>query len=143
MLLLPMIEDGPAGAAILSGLERRKLNAFMASVSGLTVLSGVWLYWHFTAGFNPALSATRGAICFGIGGAAGFLALILGGSVVGRSAKMAVAAADQAAALPEGKERAALLQRATDLRHRMASAAKIVVVLLLIAVACMAVGHYV
>jgi len=59
LFVMPSIrEAGPDGAKVMAGLGRRKIHVFIASISGLTALTGVWLYWHFTDGFTPALMKT-------------------------------------------------------------------------------------
>ena len=144
VFLMPVIEQlGDPGGSVMIGLARRKLNAFISAVAGTTVLSGIWLFWRFTAGFTPDLSASHAGLCFSIGGAAGLLALIIGGSVVGRSAQKAVDLAEKMALLPEGQPRAALATQAAGFRQRTQTFGTVVIVLLLIAMAFMAIGHYV
>ena len=50
---------------------------------------------------------------------------------------------DKAMALPEGSERAGLMAQSAAARDRALVGARIVLVLQMIALACMAVGHYV
>lgn len=143
MFVIPAVRDaGTAGGSFMVALHRRGLHVFMATSAGLTVLSGLWLYWIFTAGFNHDAMLTHGGLAFGIGGLCGLLAAIVGGSVVGRGFKRIVAMSERTAALPEG-ERAAHVQQITALRQRTGNAAKIVLVLVIAALLLMAVGHYV
>ena len=129
-LLMPTIkESGPGGAPLAQAMLRRGLHIYMASLGGTVVLTGFYLYWRFTGGFDPALSATRGAMMFGTGGIAGTLALILGGAVVGKNAKKMATATSPA-------EFAAYRDKATTFGH-------IVLILQVIAIAAMALGHYV
>ena len=129
-LLMPTIkEPGPGGAPLAQAMMRRGLHIYMASLGGTVVLTGFYLYWRFTGGFDPALSATRGAMMFGAGGIAGTLALILGGAVVGKNAKKMASATSPA-------------EFATH-RDKSATFGLIVLVLQLIAIAAMALGHYV
>ena len=136
-------QEGPAGGQVLSALVRRGLVAYMASIGGLTVVTGVYLFWRFTSGFDPVLSASRAGMAFSIGALCGVIALGVGGSMIGRSMKKLAALGAQAATLPEGAERAAILKSMKALRERAAMAGKIVVLLLLIAMATMALGHYI
>jgi hypothetical protein len=131
-----MKATGPAAGPLMSAIARRGLNGFM-------VLTGIYLYCRFTGGFDPALSATHGAMVFGTGGVAGLLSVILGGAVVGRNMAKMGALGGQAMALPEGPERAALMEQSTAARDRGIAGARIVLVLQTIALACMAIGHYV
>jgi len=126
--LVPALgEVGPTGGSVMAAMMRRKLHAFMASIGGTTVLSGFYLYYRFTGHFDPALSASRGAMVFGFGGICGLIALIIGGAIVGRSA---------AKMLEPGANVPAL-------RQRVATFSRIVLVLQLIAAGLMAIGHYV
>src|SRR5262249_17912573 len=85
-LLVPALDAaGPSGGQIMGGLSRR-VTVYMAILAGTTVLTGIYLFWHFTGGFDPQVSATHAGRAFGVGGLAGLVAAIIGGSVVGRSA---------------------------------------------------------
>jgi len=89
-LMPAMQEAGPDAGKVMAALMRRKLPTFVASISGLTVLSGLYLYWRFTNGFDPALRGSRSVMVFGTGGVLGMTAAILAVSVVTRSMKRAV-----------------------------------------------------
>jgi len=143
LFLGPALQDlGAGGAPVLTALVRRGMVPYMASIGGLTIVTGFYLFWRFTSGFDPALSGSRAGIMFSVGALTGFIALILGGSMVGASAKklsalsLQVANADTAA-------RSALIARMEALRARMRTFGRIVVVLLLISMATMALGHYI
>jgi hypothetical protein len=130
LFLLPSLKDsGAGGGAVMTALVRRRLTAITATLGGVTVVTGLWLYWRFTGGFDPALAGSMPARVFGTGAIAGMLALILDGALVGKNLKRlsgASAPMDVAAA-----------------RGRAARYAKIVLVLQAIALATMAVAHYV
>lgn len=144
VLLMPTVaETGAAGGQVMVGINRRGLAPLMASVSGLTVLTGLYLMWRFTAGFDSTISATNAGRAFGIGGAAGILATILGASVVGRGVKKMAAVMSEALKLPDGPERASLMQTAASLRGRLKSTIALVLLLQVIALVLMAVGHYI
>src|SRR5262245_8461707 len=69
--LMPALqESGPAAGPVMGALMRRKIHAFIASIGGTTVLTGLYLYYRFTGGFDPALSGSMGARVFGAGGVA-------------------------------------------------------------------------
>src|SRR5262245_38882601 len=85
MFLMPaVIQTGPAGGQVMATLVRKGMPAFMASVGGTTVLTGVYLFWRFTGGFDPAVSASRAGMAYSIGALCGVIALILGGSIQSR-----------------------------------------------------------
>jgi uncharacterized membrane protein len=142
--LIPAIQEmGPGGLPVVGALSRRKMDTFMASIGGMTVLTGIYLYWRFTGGFEPAASATRGAMVFGTGGIAGIVALIIGGAVLGRNAKKMGELGGRMASTPEGPQRAAIAAEMAATQQKAATAGRLVVVLQMIALALMAVGHYV
>jgi len=144
VFLLPVLQQaGPNAAMVMAGLARRGLASFMSGVGGVTVLSGLWLYWRFTDGFDPGLSASMAGRVFGTGGLLGIAAAVIGGSIVGRSAQSATTLGAKAAGLPEGAERAALLAEIQRLRLRMVKFGDVVTVLLVVAIVLMAMGHYV
>jgi hypothetical protein len=89
------------------------------------------------------LSATHGAMVFGTGGIAGLISVIIGGAVVGRNMKRMGDLGGKALALPEGPERAGLMTQSNAARDRGVAGARIVLVLQVIALICMAVAHYV
>jgi uncharacterized membrane protein len=142
-VLMPALqESGPAAGPVMSALMRRKFSAFMAVLGGTTVLTGLYLYYRFTGGFDPALSGSMGARVFGAGGIAGIASVIIGGSVVSRSGKKMEALGARLASAPEA-ERAAVAAELTATRQRIATFSKIVFVLQIIALILMAIGHYV
>lgn len=144
LFLAPALDEvGPSSVTVMAVLGRRGINAVIASVGGLTVLSGIWLYWRLTGGFDPQQSGTMTARVFGAGGAAGILALILGGAMVGRIAKKMTDLAAKATAAADASQRAAFAAEAGALKRRLSFWGKTVLVLQVIALICMAVGHYV
>ena|SRR5437870_884414 len=144
LFLMPAIQEtGPDGGKVMMALVRRRLPTFIPSIAGLTVLSGLWLYWHFTSGFDPAISASMGGRVFGAGGVLGLTAAIVAGSVVARSMKKVVALMGQMAQTNDAAARTALMDQATQLRRRAAMGGRTVAVLLVITIILMALGHYV
>jgi uncharacterized membrane protein len=143
-VLMPAIATtGPAGGQVMVALNRKGIVPFFASISGITVVTGFYLYWRYTAGFDPELSASNAGMAYGVGGLAGVLAMIIGVSVVGRSSKRMVAVMQEVARLPDGSEKQSYLSEAATLRGRLMTFGPIVVVLQLIAAGLMAVGHYI
>jgi hypothetical protein len=143
LFLMPAIaEAGPPGGQVMGALVRRNLSAFMASLGGLAVVTGFYLYYRFTGGFDPALSGTRAAMVFGTGGIAGLVALIVGGAVVSRAAKKMAALGARLSSATD-TDRAAIAADLAATRSRAATASMIVLVLQVIAIVLMAIGHYV
>jgi hypothetical protein len=144
LFLAPALDDvGPSGAALMTAMGRRGLHARIAAIAGTTVLTGIWLYWRFTGGFDPAASASMGARVFGAGGVAGILAAIIGGAIVSRSAKKLEGLGAKVVATTDATERTGLLAEIGATKRRLAMSGKIVLILQVIALVCMAVGHYV
>ena len=143
LFLLPaVVQSGPAGGQVMQALVRKGMVAFMASIGGMTIVTGVYLFWRFTGGFDPAVSSSPAGMAYSIGALAGVIALILGGSVMGRSAKKVVSLGGQMSSAPEA-QRGAMANEIAALRARMETMGRIVLVLLFISVATMALGHYI
>ena len=142
--MTPAIKDaGPEGGKVMAALAKRGMVAFIPSVAGLAVLSGIYLYWHFTDGFDPAVSRSMSGRVFATGGLFGLIAAIIGGSVVSRNMKKVLAIMSQVATTTDAAARASLMEQAGQLRQRAGTAGRIVAVLLIITTALMALGHYV
>jgi uncharacterized membrane protein len=134
LYLLPALRQlGPAGSATMHSLDQRGLHRFMAANAGLSVLSGLVLYWSLTAGFNPqAITSTIGMV-YGIGGLAGLSAAVIGGAVIGRSVKRL----DTLNQDPAGGHADELLA----LQRRIAMSSRLALGLLLVALVAMTMGH--
>jgi hypothetical protein len=136
-------EAGAGGNQLMAILMRRGLHKYMASIGGLTVLTGVYLFWHFMVGFGPGAGASHAGMAFSVGALTGVIALILGGAIVGASAKKLADLGPRLASTPEGTGRTGLMQEAERLRGRMDTFGRIVLALLFFSLAAMALGHYV
>ncbi len=141
-LMPAMLEAGPDGMKVAAGLARRRFLDILPPVAGLTILSGVWLYWRASLGFQSAYMRSSVGMTYGLGALAALVAFALGIAIM-RPSMLKAAALSQAAAAAAPPEREAKLAEAAALRVRGAQTAKFVAVLLIIAVASMAVGRYV
>ena len=143
--LMPALKEvGPDGGKVVVALIGRRLDAYIASIAGLTVLTGFYLYWVVTGGFDPSASATMRGRVLGMGGVLGLAAAIIGGSVVARNMKKAVALMTQAAGTTDAGARSALLAQAGQCRQKAATGGRIVAVLLILIVVLMVIGgHFV
>lgn len=142
--LMPAVsEAGPDAAKVMVGLVRRHYFNVVPIVALVNVISGFWLYWRFTGGFDRALSGTPGAMVFGTGGILAVIALHIGLLSLRRNVLRAMKLTGQAAQTTDAADKAALVARAGALRLRAAKAAPIVAVLLIVTTALMALGHYV
>lgn len=144
LFVMPTVEKlGTDGHKVLTGLERGGLNAYMGAVAGLTILSGLYLYWHFTNGFDPTISRSAAGMLFGIGGLLGIVAAFVGGSIVGRGVKRLESAAAALATTTDASGRTALSAEIEQVRARVKSAGNVLLILLLVTVVLMSLGHYV
>jgi hypothetical protein len=124
---------------LVTRLVRNKMHVFIGSLAGTTALSGLLLYGHLTR-FSAASMGSHAGIAYGIGGAMGLAALIIGGAVVGRSvAKIAELHASSGESA-RGSEATAAIQM---LGRRAAAAGRVVVALLLATLVLMTLGHFV
>ena len=143
IFLGPSVRDaGPDGAKVMGGLMRRRFMDVMPAVAVLNILSGLWLYWKMSDGFQPAYMRSVSGMTFGTGGLLAILAFAIGMSVV-RPAMLNAMALGPTIAQASPAEREALMAQVQALRGRAAGAGKMVAILLGLAVAAMAVARYV
>jgi hypothetical protein len=142
--LMPAIDGaGASGGQVMARLTRNGYATYMSAIGLTTMLTGVYLLWRFTGGFDLSVAATHAGMVFGAGGIAGILAGIIGGAIVGRSARELGGLARLAALPVEDPARGLVVQRSRQLRRRMQIGTRAVITLQLIALVSMAVGHYV
>jgi uncharacterized membrane protein len=134
LYLMPAVRQlGPQGGAVMVALMQRRLPVFMAASSGLTLLSGLWLYWTLTAGFQPDAVRSHAGMVFGLGGLCGLLAAVIGAAVVGRSSK-------QLADLAAGGQ-PPQVDVVARLQARIRIGSRVALFLMLLALVAMAFGH--
>ena len=134
-------EAGPAGGQLMTIMMRRGLHKYMASIGGLTVVIGFVLFFRLTG--DPAFAAGHRGMAISAGALTGIIALILGGSMIGGSAKKLSALSVKMGSLPEGAEREAAMKTVGMLRTRLALFSKIVSALLFFSMVTMALAHLV
>jgi hypothetical protein len=134
---------GPSGGQVMMRINRRGLTTYMSVLGATTLLTGLYLFWRFTGGFDPGVATTHAGLAFGVGGTAGILAGVIGGAVVGRNAKKVAALAGRASQMAEGAEKGSIVQQVAALHRRMETGSRIVILLQAVALVLMAVGHYV
>ena len=122
---------------MVAELTRRRFTEFVPVVALVAILSGFWLYWRASAGFEPGYMGSGPGMTYGLGSVAAILALLIGMTVVRPSMKRA---AELAAA---GKPDEAGMAQIQRLRARAGMGGQIVALLLLAAVVAMSVGRYV
>ena len=140
--LLPAIrEAGPDGAKVIAGLMRRRFLTIMPIVALVTILTGFWLYWKVSLGFQPTYMGSGWGMAIGTAGVTAVVAFGLGLAIVRPSMLRAMALSQAAAAAPPA-ERDAKLAQAQGLRVRAGKAGVAVAILLVITTALMAVARF-
>lgn len=141
--LMPAIADsGPAGGQVMQALAKRGFTTAIPVAAILTVLAGIYLMYRVSAGFDAVYMGSGAGITFSIGGLAALIAMGIGSTIVRGSIEKMLKIGPQMQSASES-ERAALAAEMTALRQRGSGAARIVSVLLMITVFCMAIGRYV
>lgn len=122
-------------------LNHRKFSQIMMAFGGLTVLAGLTMMYVLGHG-NEAFFQSHFGRTLSLGGLCAILALVIGGSVARPAlAKIGKLQADLAANPPKGDDpRKAQI---AALQQRIVFFSKLVVILLLIAVTCMAIARYI
>ena len=130
--LLPAFKDaGPDGAKVAAGLAKRRFMVVLPIVALVTILSGLWLFWRVSGGFETTFMQSHMAKALSFGAACAIVAFIIGVVVV-RPAMM------QSMALAQSDP-----QRAQVLRVRADVVGRVVTGLIALAAAAMAVARYI
>jgi hypothetical protein len=133
---------GPDGGKVMTRMVERGYLKVMPAVSIATLLSGVWLLWILSDGFNPGYMSSPIGISFSTGGVLAILAWIVGMAYL-RPAAMRLGAIGQSMILETSETgRAALMAEMGRFRARTLLGSRIVFALLVGAVALMAVARY-
>jgi uncharacterized membrane protein len=142
IFLGPSVRDaGPDGAKVMAGLMRRRFMDVMPLVAILNILSGLWLYWKMSGGFQPAYMHSGPGMTFAVGGLLAIVAFVVGVTVV-RTSMLQAMALGPLIAQAQPQEKDAMMARAQGYRSKAMGAGKLVALLLSLAVAAMAVGRY-
>lgn len=134
---------GPAGGAVMQQLMgARRMHLWLMAAGILTLLTGLGLYWHDSAGFQSAWLASGPGRTFGLGGVLALLATIIGMAVNAPTARRLgeLSARLQGAGRPPTAEEQASLGA---LQARLGRASAAAAVLLLLATVMMAIARYV
>lgn len=132
---------GPSGGAVMNKLvTETRFSLAMSAGGGLTVLTGLVMYWLVSRGFSWAWFASSHGILISVGGTAGVVAAIVGAVSTKRaSQRMGLLSGDiQAAGRPASAEQAAELE---TLKLKMRKSTLAGMLLILIAITCMALAR--
>ena len=142
VFLGPAMQDaGPQGGKVMEALMKRGMMTALPILAFGTILSGVWMYWRMSAGFQASFVTSRLGLALGLGGLMAILGFALG-MMVTRPAMMRVAALSQGLAAASEADRAAQMAEIGRLRARGTLASRIGTVLLVLATAAMAIARY-
>ena len=133
---------GPDAAPVMRELLRRRFLDVIPVVAGLTILTGLILYWSLSGGMAAGWMRSPFGITLTVGGIASVLAFIIGVAGVRALTLRAAGMAAALASVPD-EERELIQAEIGRLRQRSASSARWVARLLIIAVAAMAVARYI
>ncbi len=141
--LVPAIRDtGPDGGKVMAAVAKRGFMHVMPVVAILTILSGIYLYWRVSAGFDYDYLKSGPGHAYAMGGIVAIIAFILGITVTRPAMTKSMALAQSvASAAPE--EREAIMAKAQALRTRGARVGTVIAWLLGLATLAMAIGRYV
>jgi uncharacterized membrane protein len=144
VILLPAIQGaGPSAGGVMDQIVRvRRMPVMLMSLAILTVLSGLSLFYLDVHAFGESWVHTGPGSTFSLGAAFAIFGMIVGMAVSTPTAKKlgALGTSINASGAPPSPEQAAMLGR---LQNRLVVAAKVVMVLIVLAVACMGVARYV
>jgi uncharacterized membrane protein len=142
LFLGPAMQDaGPDAAKVAAALQRRGMMTFMPLVAIATIVSGIWLYWRDSGGFNAGYMASPIGFTFGLGGVLALSVFVVGVTVGMPAMHRAGALQKTLGSLPE-PERAACVAEIGRLQARAGGIARGASVVLLAAAVAMAIARY-
>ena len=133
---------GPDGGKVMIRLFERGYMKVLPIIAVITVLSGLWLLWILSSGFEPSYMGSRMGIGLSSGGILAIIALLIGLIVMRPVGARIWEIARQLPQEPSEATRNALLAEMGKLRVRTVFAGRLIFVLLVGAVALMAVARY-
>ena len=134
---------GPAAGPVMSHMTQvLRLPRALLSAAVVTILSGVLLYWHASAGFEPAWMRSGSGMTFGLGAVLAVTAFTIGLTVNAPTAQRmgALAGAIAGQGRPPSPEQDAEMGK---LQQKLGVALRIVAALLFLATGAMAIARYV
>jgi len=141
--LLPAVGDsGPAGGQVMAAMAKRGFLTAIPIAAIITILAGIYLMYRVSGGFDHVYMGSGPGMTYSIGAASAIVALIIGGTVVRSSVETMLKLGAQMQGASDA-DRGAIMTQMNALRQRSSGASRIVAVLLMITVFCMAIGRYV
>ena len=143
LILMPSVQEaGPAGGKVMAALQARGVATIPPLLAIATLVSGVWLYWRLTAGFQS--SAITGAVgaTYGVGGLLAIAAFVVGMTMLRPAMLRAGALAQRLGEMTNEAEKAEMAAELGRVRARGAAGGKFVALLLIVATTAMAIARY-
>ncbi|HET7040251.1 MAG TPA: hypothetical protein VFH97_10225 [Gemmatimonadales bacterium] len=138
----PALQDaGPAGGAVMAALQRRRLMTVMPAIALVTILSGLWLMMRVWGGVGPLMDSTAGQT-LALGATAAIVAFVLGVGILRPIMVRTTALAQGMGTARSDQERAERVTELEGLRARGTVLSRLIMALLLLAVATMAIAQY-
>jgi len=141
-LMPAFAEVGPDGAKLQAALVKRRIPVIMPVIALVTLLSGFWMYQRLSGGAIGALLKTPVGLTFGLGGLAALLAFVVGIGLARPFMMRSMKLAEQMTTASPA-DRSSIMAEMQKLRVRGATVNRVVMALLLFALAAMAVARYV
>ena len=143
LFLGPAVESlGPDGGKVMQALQKRGLIVFMPVIAVLTLVSGFYLFYVATGGFNPDIARTHAGRSYSIGGGIGLIAFLIGALFISRNMSKVSGIMRALPTTPEA-QRGGMLATAARLRRSSAIAGQVVALLLAITLVLMTIAIYV
>ena len=138
----PALEDiGPDAGRVMSALAKRGFLNFLPGVGAMSILSGAYLYWHASAGFQPDYMRSGPGMTFGTGAALAIIAYIIGMVYIRPAITKSLALGPRLATAGES-ERQGLMAEMEAAREKSKSGGKIVGALVVLAAIAMSIARY-
>ncbi|MEO5589617.1 MAG: hypothetical protein ABIS03_08530 [Gemmatimonadaceae bacterium] len=143
LFLFPAVKQaGHDGSAVVVALARQRVLDIVPVIAMFTMVSGFYMYWRSSISIGSSYMQSGTGVAYGIGAVATVIAFITGASFIRPTMKKAMALSQRASSV-SATERDALLTQAELLEVRGGRAARVVALLLGIAVVAMSVARYV
>lgn len=134
-------ESGPAGGKVMAAIGRSGFIKVVPVIAILTMLSGIYLYWKVSAGFDTVYMRSGPGHAFAFGGIFAIVAFVIG-MTMSRPAMIKAADLAQSAENADAAERERLFAESTRQREKGLKVGRIVAWMLLASAVTMAVGRY-
>ena len=133
---------GPAGGAVMGGLQRRGMMTVLPVSALLTIGSGAWLYQLVSGGSIAAFMRTSVGATLAGAGTLALVAFVLGMAVARPTAMAAARLSQELSTATDEAERARRQEQLRALQRRNALVSRVVAIMLIVSAAGMAVARY-